>query len=159
MALRISQLPEMICMGVFMGAIPLFAYAFGARDHGRLKKAITGSAIAIAGVTAIFSTIVFLFRDQVFALFSADPSVVADGTLILTAMLVSTLFNGFTGLIIAVFQATEQMRNATIMSVAQGVLFIPIVLVANALFGMGGVIWSMTVTGIARSCRFLIVMR
>ncbi|WP_157498401.1 MATE family efflux transporter [Leifsonia sp. Leaf336] len=145
-ALRISQLPEMICMGVFMGAIPLFAYAFGARDHGRLKKAITGSAIAIAGVTAVFSTIVFLFRDQVFALFSADPSVIADGTLILTAMLVSTLFNGFTGLIIAVFQATEQMRNATIMSVAQGVLFIPIVLLANALFGMGGVIWSMTVT-------------
>ncbi|MBO1739591.1 MATE family efflux transporter [Leifsonia sp. TF02-11] len=145
-ALRISQLPEMICMGVFMGAIPLFAYAFGARDHGRLKKAITGSAIAIAGITAVFSTIVFLFRDQVFALFSADPSVVADGTLILTAMLVSTLFNGFTGLIIAVFQATEQMRNATIMSVAQGVLFIPIVLLGNAVFGMAGVIWSMTVT-------------
>lgn len=145
-ALRISQLPEMICMGVFMGAIPLFAYAFGARDHGRLKKAITGSAIAIAGITAVFSTIVFLFRDQVFALFSADPSVVADGTLILTAMLVSTLFNGFTGLIIAVFQATEQMRNATIMSVAQGVLFIPIVLLGNAVFGMAGVIWSMTAT-------------
>lgn len=145
-ALRISQLPEMICMGVFMGAIPLFAYAFGARDHARLKKAITGSAIAIAGITAVFSTIVFLFRDQVFALFSADPSVISDGMLILTAMLVSTLFNGFTGLIIAVFQATEQMRNATIMSVAQGVLFIPIVLLANALFGMTGVIWSMTVT-------------
>ncbi|WP_295119840.1 MATE family efflux transporter [uncultured Leifsonia sp.] len=145
-ALRISQLPEMICMGVFLGAIPLFAYAFGARDRGRLTKAITGSAVAIAGVTAVFSTIVFVFRDQVFALFSADPSVIADGTLILTAMLVSTLFNGFTGLIIAVFQATEQMRNATIMSVAQGVLFIPIVLLADALFGMGGVIWSMTVT-------------
>lgn len=145
-ALRISQLPEMIAMGVFMGAIPLFAYAFGARDHARLKAAITGSAIAIAGIVAVFSTVVFLFRDQVFALFSADPSVIADGTLILTAMLVSTLFNGFTGLIIAVFQATEQMRNATIMSVAQGVLFIPIVLGADALFGMTGVIWSMTVT-------------
>ncbi|QNE35752.1 MATE family efflux transporter [Leifsonia shinshuensis] len=145
-ALRISQLPEMIAMGVFMGAIPLFAYAFGARDHARLKSAITGSAIAIAGIVAVFSTIVFLFRDQVFALFSADPSVIADGTLILTAMLVSTLFNGFTGLIIAVFQATEQMRNATIMSVAQGVLFVPIVLAANALLGMTGVIWSMTVT-------------
>lgn len=145
-ALRISQLPEMIAMGVFLGAIPLFAYAFGARDHARLKSAITGSAIAIAGIVAVFSTVVFLFRDQVFALFSADPSVIADGTLILTAMLVSTLFNGFTGLIIAVFQATEQMRNATIMSVAQGVLFVPIVLAANALFGMTGVIWSMTVT-------------
>ena len=145
-ALRIAQLPEMICMGVFMGAIPLFAYAFGARNGARLRKAITGSAVAIAGIVLVFSTIVFLFRDQVFALFSADPSVIEDGTLILTAMLVSTLFNGFTGLIIAVFQATEQMRNATIMSVAQGILFIPVVLIGNAVFGITGVIWAMTVT-------------
>lgn len=145
-ALRIAQLPEMICMGVFMGAIPLFAYAFGARNGARLRRAIAGSALAIAGIVLVFSTLVFLFRDQVFALFSADPLVIADGTLILTAMLVSTLFNGFTGLIIAVFQATEQMRNATIMSVAQGILFIPVVLVGNAVFGMTGVIWAMTVT-------------
>ncbi len=145
-ALRISQLPEMICMGVFMGAVPLFAYAFGARNHARLRKAITGAAIAIGGFTVIFSTLVFLFRDQVFALFSADPSVITDGTLILTAMLVSTIFNGFTGLVIAVFQATEQMRNATIMSVAQGILFIPIILGGNAVFGINGVIWAMTVT-------------
>ncbi|MDN4613201.1 MATE family efflux transporter [Leifsonia sp. F6_8S_P_1B] len=145
-ALRISQLPEMIAMGVFMGAIPLFAYAYGARNHARLRSAIVGSAVAIAGIVAVFSTAVFLFRDQVFGLFSADPSLIADGTLILTAMLVSTLFNGFTGLMIAVFQATEQMRNATIMSVAQGVLFIPVVLAMNTLLGMSGLIWAMTVT-------------
>ena len=145
-ALRVSQLPEMICMGVFTGAIPLFAYAFGARNHARLRKSITGAAIAIGGFTIVFSTLVFLFRDQVFALFSADPAVLTDGTLILTAMLVSTIFNGFTGLFIAVFQATEQVRNATIMSIAQGVLFIPIILIGNAVIGINGVIWAMTIT-------------
>ena len=145
-ALRVSQLPEMICMGVFTGAIPLIAYAFGARNHARLRKSITGAAIAIGGFTIVFSTLVFLFRDQVFSLFSADPAVLTDGTLILTAMLVSTIFNGFTGLIIAVFQATEQVRNATIMSIAQGVLFIPIILIGNAVIGINGVIWAMTIT-------------
>jgi Na+-driven multidrug efflux pump len=89
---------------------------------------------------------VFLFRDQVFGLFSTDPSVLSDGTQVLTAMLVATIFNGITGLVIAVFQATEQMRNATIMSIAQGVLFIPIVLLGNVVFGITGVIWAMTVT-------------
>ncbi|KHK96424.1 hypothetical protein LK09_15870 [Microbacterium mangrovi] len=145
-ALRISQLPEMMCMGVFMGAIPLFAYAFGARNHARLRRGIAGAAVAILGITVVFSGIVFLFRDQVFALFSADPSVVSDGTQVLTAMLVATVFNGITGLVIAVFQATEQVRNATIMSVAQGILFIPIVLLGNVVFGITGVIWAMTVT-------------
>lgn len=145
-ALRISQLPEMICMGVFMGAIPLFAYAFGAGNHARLTSAIKGAVVAILGITLVFSGLVFVFRDQVFALFSADPAVIADGTQILTAMLVATIFNGITGLVIAVFQATQQMRNATIMAVAQGVLFIPVLLLGNALLGMTGVIWSMTVT-------------
>jgi multidrug efflux pump len=145
-ALRISQLPEMMCMGVFIGVIPLLAYAFGARNHARLRRSITGAAISILGITVVFSTIVFLFRDQVIAIFSADPKVLSDGTQILTAMLVSTVFNGITGLVIAVFQATEQMRNATIMSVAQGVLFIPVVLIGNAVLGITGVIWAMTVT-------------
>ncbi|MFT3888993.1 MAG: MATE family efflux transporter [Arachnia sp.] len=145
-ALRISQLPEMICMGVFMGAIPLFAYAYGAQNHQRLRRAITGAAVAILAITGVFSSLVFLFRDQTLALFSADPAVLADGTQLLTAMLVATIFNGITGLVIAVFQATEQIRNATIMAVAQGVLFIPVVLLGNLAFGMTGVIWSMTVT-------------
>ncbi|QAY60363.1 MATE family efflux transporter [Microbacterium protaetiae] len=145
-ALRISQLPEMMCMGVFVGVIPLLAYSFGARNSVRLRRAITGAALSIVGITIVFSTLVFVFRDQVFSLFSADPAVLQDGTLVLTAMLVSTIFNGITGLVIAIFQATEQMRNATIMSIAQGVLFIPVVLVGNAVFGITGVIWAMTVT-------------
>lgn len=145
-ALRISQLPETICMGIFMGAIPLFAYAFGARNRVRLQRAIGGSALAILAVTAIFSTAVLIFRDQVFALFSTDPSMVLDGSRMLVAMLAATVFNGITGLLIAVFQATEQMRNATIMSVAQGIVFIPVVLIGNAVFGLTGVIWSMTAT-------------
>lgn len=145
-ALRISQLPEMICMGVFMGVLPLLAFAFGAGQVQRLRRAMLGSAAAIAGITVLFSGTVFLFRDQVFALFSADPTVLDDGTRILTAMLVATLFNGFTGLIIAYFQATEQMRNATIMALSQGVLFVPVVLLGRAILGLNGVIWAMTAT-------------
>jgi ABC-type dipeptide/oligopeptide/nickel transport system permease subunit len=50
-------------------------------------------------------------------------------------MLVSTLFNGFTGLMSAYFQTTNQPVQTTIMSFAQGSLFIPVILVAQALFG------------------------
>lgn len=145
-ALRIAQLPETLCMGVFMGAVPLFGYAFGARNSARLRRAIVGAALSIGGITLVFSTVVFVFRGPVFGLFSTDPAVLHDGTAVLTAMLVSTVFNGFTGLLIAVFQATGQIRNATVMSVAQGVLFIPVVLVGNAMFGLNGVIWAMTAT-------------
>lgn len=46
-ALRIAQLPEMIGMGVFMGIIPLLAYAHGAGNVERLRRAVLASAAAI----------------------------------------------------------------------------------------------------------------
>ena len=148
-AQRIAQLPEMLCMGVFMGVLPLLGFAFGAGDRARLRAGIRSSALAIGGITLVFTTGVFLFRDQILGMFSADPAVLTDGALILAAMLVSTIFNGFTGLFIAVFQATEQMRNATIMAVAQGLLFAPILLVMSHLLGLTGVIWALTAAEVA----------
>ena len=133
-------------MGVTIGVLPLIAYSFGARDHGRLRSSIRSSAITIGVFTIVFSGLVFLLREPVLGLFSSSPAVLADGVLILTAQLVSTIFNGFTGLMIVVFQGIGAARASTIMSVAQGVLFIPVVLVANLLFGLPGLIWAMTVT-------------
>ncbi|WP_052460329.1 MATE family efflux transporter [Microbacterium gorillae] len=158
-ALRVAQLPEMICMGIYIGAIPLFAYAFGSGNTARLRRAISSSAIAILAVTVVFSTLVFVFREPMLALFSADPAVLADGGLVLTAMLVSTIFNGIAGLLIAVFQATGRAPQAMIMSVAQGVVFIPVVLAANLWLGMEGVIWSMTIAEAATFLLGLILFR
>jgi hypothetical protein len=35
------------------------------------------------------------------------------------------------------------------MSVTQGILFIPVVLLGNLWFGLGGIIWALTVTEVA----------
>ncbi|HEV2654778.1 MAG TPA: MATE family efflux transporter, partial [Ktedonobacteraceae bacterium] len=145
-ALRIVQLPEFMCMGICLGVMPLLGYAYGSKNSGRLKAALQQSALAIAGFIAVFSTIVFLFRSEIFSWFSSDHQVVAFGSYILIAMLVSSLFNGFTGLILAYFQTTNKPLQTTIMSFAQGGLFIPVILVAHALFGLTGIVWSMTIT-------------
>lgn len=144
-ALRISQLVEMVCMGVFIGAMPVLAYAFGAANRGRLRAGIGGSALTIAAITGICTTIALLFHEQVLRVFSDDPAVLTDGATVLTAMLVATVFNGFTGLFLTVFQATDQVRNATIMATAQGVLLVPVLVVLNARFGLTGLLWSSTI--------------
>jgi multidrug efflux pump len=133
-------------MGVFVGVMPLLGYSYGSKNSARLKAALQQSSLAIAGIIAIFSTIVYLFRSEVFSLFSSSHDVVSFGSYILTAMLIATLFNGFTGLIIAYFQTTNKPLQTTIMSFAQGSLFIPVILVAQALAGLSGIVWSMTIT-------------
>lgn len=145
-AVRIAQVPEFLVMGVTLGVLPLLAYSFGKGDRSRLQAAVRSSAVTVGGITVLSAVVVFLFRDQIFTAFVADRSVLAVGVTILTAQLVAMIANGFTGLLTSLFQATGRMLAATVMSVTQGVLFIPIVLLGNLWFGLGGIIWSLTVT-------------
>lgn len=146
--LRIVQLPEMLCMGVAMGALPLFAAAYGARNTARLDGALRRTLLAVGAVVLVFAVPMLVFAGPLFTAFGAAPDVTAIGVVVLTAQLVAALFNGFTGLVIALFQSTAQALPATVMSVAQGLLFIPVLLIGHVLFGLNGLLWAMTVTEI-----------
>lgn len=145
-AVRIAQVPEFLVMGVTIGVLPLLAYTFGKGDAARLRAALRGAALTVGTIVLVFSGTVFVFREQVFTVFSGDHSVLAVGLTILTAQLVATIVNGFTGLLTSLFQATGMVLPAMVLSMAQGVLFIPIVIAGNAWFGLGGIIWALTVT-------------
>jgi len=145
-AVRIAQVPEFLLMGVTLGVLPLLAYAYGKGDRTRLTAALRASAITVGGIGAVFSVALLVFRDQVVTAFISDPSVLALGVTILTAQLVAMIANGFAGLITSLFQATGRALAATVMSVTQGVLFIPVVILGNLWFGLPGIIWALTVT-------------
>jgi putative MATE family efflux protein len=144
-AQRIVQLPEMLAMGVALGAMPLLASAFGAGLIRRTRSAMTHGAAWVAVIVLVFAVPLFALRGIALMPFSSDPLVLSIGAAALLALLVSALFNGFTGLVITYFQATGQAVPATVLSVMQGVLFIPVLLAAHAWFGLTGVIWAMTV--------------
>jgi multidrug efflux pump len=147
-AVRIAQVPEFLVMGITFGVLPLLAFSYGKGDRTRLRAALRGAAIAVGGISVVFSAAVLLFREQVFTTFVADPSVLSIGVTILTAQLVAMIANGFTGLLTTLFQAAGRGLAATVMSMTQGVLFIPVVLLADLWFGLPGIIWALTVTEI-----------
>jgi multidrug efflux pump len=145
-AVRIAQVPEFLVMGVTLGVLPLLAYSYGKGDRMRLTAALRGSAVSVGVIVLVSSVTVYVFREPLFSAFSDDGSVLAIGITILTAQLVAMIVNGFTGLIVSLFQATGRAVPALVMSMAQGVLFIPIVIVGNLWFGLAGIIWSLTVS-------------
>ncbi len=145
-AVRIAQVPEFLVMGVTLGVLPLLAYAYGKGDRVRLGSAVRASALVVGGISLLFGVAVFAFREPVFSAFSSDSSVLAIGVTVLAAQLVAMIVNGFTGLLTSLFQATGRAVPAIAMSMAQGVLFIPIVLLGKLWFGLGGIIWALTVS-------------
>ncbi len=144
-SLRIVQLPEFLCMGLFMGITPLIGYSYGAKNKERLQSAMKQTAAAIALIVCVFSSLVYIFRKEVLTWFTSSDGLIGIGIYILSVMLISTIFNGFTGLITSYFQATDKAKQALIMSISQGTLFIPTIIIANALLGLHGIIFSMTI--------------
>lgn len=145
-ALRIVQIPEFLSMGLSLGVIPLIAYNFSNGNFKRLKDSIKQSVLWILTLSGVFVTLVYTFRSTIIHLFSNDSSVLSVGVYIMVAMLIAALFNGFTTLFTGVFQASGQGLPSTIMSITQGGLFIPVIIILHNLFGLNGVIWAMTIT-------------
>ncbi|WP_379161565.1 MATE family efflux transporter [Paenibacillus sp. sgz5001063] len=156
-ALRIVQVPEFLSMGLFLGLIPLFAYNYSSKNLPRLQSGIRHAFMYIGSISVIFVGLVYLFKDPVISWFSQDPAVLEMGAYIIGAMLVSALFNGFTGLFTSIFQATGQGIPTAVMSITQGVLFIPVIILLHQFFGLHGVIWSMTVTEVITSVMGLVL--
>lgn len=144
-AQRVVQVSETVTMGIFMGGMPLLAYCVGALNRSRLRSALRASVVSILGFTVVFSGLIYLFRVQVLDLIGGGE-LVAGGEGILVAMLVSTIFNGITGLLIVWFQASGQARPSLVMTSLQGFLAIPFLLGMKALWGQSGVVWSITAT-------------
>ena len=145
-AVRIAQVPEFLVMGVTLGVLPLFAYAYGKGDRERLRSAVRVSALTVGGLVLVAATGALLLREQLVSAFTADRAVLAIGVTVLTAQVVAMIVNGFTGLLTSLFQATGRAVPAIVMSTSQGVLFIPVVLLGNLWFGLPGIIWSLTVS-------------
>lgn len=149
-AVRITQLPEFLTMGLFLGAMSLFAYSFSAHNTKRLKEALREVSLWIGGISILFALIVYVFRVPVLGLFTSDPRVIQVGLTILAAQLISSVFNGFSGLFTGIFQASGFGTQTGVMSTIQGTFFIPVVLLLHHFYGLDGLIWSMTITeGIA----------
>ncbi|WP_327233383.1 MATE family efflux transporter [Streptomyces sp. NBC_01317] len=133
-------MPGMLLMGVTAGVLPLLAYAYGKGDRRRLSAALRGSFLTVGGVAPVFAVGLFVFREQVFSAFSADPSALAVGTKILAAQLLGMIATGFANLFTSLFQAAGRAVAATVTSAARGIAFVPIAILSNQWWGLDGLI-------------------
>ena len=145
-ALRISQVPEFLSMGIFLGIMPLIAYNFSGKNFKRLHLAINNAFKYIFIISIIFVVLTFIFKLQIIKLFTNNINIEHLWSEILIAMLISALFNGLTGLFMCIFQSTGKGLPTAILGISQGILYIPIIILLNYTLGLKGIIWAGTIT-------------
>ena len=142
-----AMLIPMIVMGLCMGVQPAISYVYGCRDRARLRKIVFGVGAVCVGVAALMSAVFFLFREQFVAAFSSDAEIISLGKTMMLGTLLAVPVEGVYHMCSTYLQATGKVSFATLTSLMQkGLVFLPVLLLMEKLFGLDGIIFSNAVT-------------
>lgn len=142
-AQSVTQLFELVTMGLYEGVLPLVGGAWGARDMSRLREVVEKTALCLVIFCAVACVVAFMFAHFIVGWFSDDPSVMTIGPQILIMQVFSIPFSAGTGLVMGVLQSCGKGLAANILSAVKGLAFVPCVLVGSLLFAADGVIASL----------------
>lgn len=148
-ASKAGMLIVMIVMGICMGMQPAVSYSYGAKDLKRMKKIIKSTGMLTVITGSILTIICFIFRNKIIMAFVDDLTILEYGQKIITASLVTGPIIGLYQLSTMFLQATGKVSYATIVSILKsGVLYVPVVIMMNTVFGLNGLIYAGSITDV-----------
>ena len=134
-----------IHMGITNGIQPLLGYCYGAKNKHRFLSIMKFSGILTVLCGAVLSAFYILCSRQVIAIFINDMDVIQYGTEMLIAASLAGPILGLLFLSINSMQAMNCPIPATLLSVCrQGLFFVPLLYILNAVFGLHGVNYTQT---------------
>ncbi|MGI6535808.1 MAG: MATE family efflux transporter [Eggerthellaceae bacterium] len=142
-AQNVVQLLDLVAMGLYEGVVPLIGGAYGAGNRTRLKAILVRTALLILAFSAVGCILVIAGQDTILSWFTQDGMVLEVGKLILTAQVLSMIFEAGTGLITSTFQGCGKGLAANIMAVGKGFITMACIVCGNLLFGLDGVVRSL----------------
>lgn len=146
---RSTMVITMIQMGICMGASPLMAYNYGARNIPRIREILQKVAILTVGFGLLAAISCYLGRDTLIGLFLKEPSNAEIGSQLMFFLIIASPLLGFYYLSSNFLQAAGNAFLATIVSVLrQGALLIPCLYLMHCFFGLTGIAAAHTVSDV-----------
>lgn len=138
-ATRIAALAYMIMIGWGQGFQPICAMNWGAKEYGRVKKALYISA-TLGTLFLIFASILLVLSSrQISGLFSKNSDVCDLAATILRLQCISLPVMGIYALCSMFMQNIGYYFSALLISIArQGIFYIPLLLIIPPLFNAAG---------------------
>ena len=138
-ATRVAAIGYMLAIGFGQGFQPICAMNYGAKQYGRVRKAlkitvITGTLMMLAAA-AVYA----VFAEPLTRLFTANDEVAVLGARIIRFQCISLPFLGVYAYASMFLQNTGKYFQALLVSVLrQGIFYVPLLYVLPALFGLDG---------------------
>lgn len=142
-AMKVTMLTGMFCIGLGQGVQPLLGYCVGAKRWGRHKKILLFSLLAAFVLSTVLTGICYLFVEPIVNVFLTDEAAFVYGVTFSRILLCSSFLFGVFYVLTNALQASGAATESLIVNVSrQGLVYIPAMFALGAVFGVSGLLWA-----------------
>ena len=146
-AQKILFLGNYVYQGFAAGTQPIMGYNYGARSYRRMIDVLKAGVMVVSATELCIMAVYGIFAPSLIGIFTDSAEVIATGSMVLRTIMWILPFVGSTSMSRMSFQAMGKPQYAFgITLMRQLILYVPLLLILNKLFGFGGMIWAQPVT-------------
>lgn len=156
--LRVNMISQLILTGFAFGAVPLFGYLYGSKNHQKMKELLTFCIKFLGGLSIALTILIGILSPWMLKMMMDNSAIILDGTSMLRWQIAGTIFASFVLLLTCFFQATAKIIPAFLLSISrQGVLFIAVLVIFVHFLGYEGILISQFIADILGACLALLL--
>ena len=142
-ALKSNMLVVLLQIGLCVGIQPLIGYNYGSGNKKRLMQVFKFTGVVSVIMGMLLTLFMIIARKTMIQVFINDAEVVSYGIRMVVALQLSAPVIGILFLCINTIQGMGKALPSLILTVCrQGLIFIPLIFILNALLGLDGVIYA-----------------
>ena len=140
-AYKVDMVPIMLSVGLSQGIAPLIGYYYGAGKRDKMSQTMKTSIIYGILLGAIFLAVFCLFGTNLAGIFLHDESLIHPAGYFICILGLSAPMLGIINTVTCYFQALGAAVKSLLITIMRNVvLFIPAIIILNALWQLSGVI-------------------
>lgn len=148
-AQKVLSLGNYIYQGFAAGTQPIMGYNYGAKNYDRMMKVLKAGIMVVSTTELVLMALYGILAPILIGVFTESADVISIGTMVLRTLMFILPFVGAVSMCRMSFQAMGKPQYAFgITLVRQLILYVPLLLLLNQIFGFVGMIWAQPVTEI-----------
>ncbi len=142
-AMKVVIITGMVCMGLGQGIQPILGYCFGAKMWKRFKEVFKFAIIFALILGSVLTIICYIFTNQIVSAFLTDQTAFSYAVQFARILLCTSFLFGVFYVLVNALQAMGAATPALLISMSrQGIIFIPVLFILQAIVGMTGLVWA-----------------
>ena len=148
-AMKITMITGMICIGFGQGIQPLLGYCVGAKNWKRYKESLRFSVIFSFALSTIMTVLCYIFNKEIVRAFLTDEKALIYGVQFSKILLTTSFLFGMFYVLSNALQAMGAAKSALIINMSrQGLIYIPAIFILQGIMGMNGLLWAQPVADV-----------